>query len=67
MNQALDMESLTRRSFWEVDGKRFPALVKESAPPAWQRDLPRLARLYEFALDKRLTTGQKVRLVVEPE
>ena len=66
MNQALNLDSLTRRSFWEVDGKRFPALVKESAPPAWQRDLPRLARLYEFALDKRLTTGQKVRLLVEP-
>ena len=66
INQPLDMGTLAKRAFWEVNGKRFPALVKESAPPSWQRDLPRLARLYRFALDAKLVAGQKVRLIIEP-
>ena len=66
MNQALDMASLTKHAYWEVNGKRFPALIKEAAPPSWQRDLPRLARLYLFALDTKLVAGQSVKLVIQP-
>ncbi len=66
LNQAVRLESLARRTWFVVAGRRIAAKVAQAPPPRWERRRLRLARLYILSCPEELPPDQEVEVLVEP-
>jgi uncharacterized protein YfaS (alpha-2-macroglobulin family) len=64
LNQPVDLTSLARNSFLEIDGKRIRLKAVEQALPAWQRE--RQGRIYILTPQTALPGESKAVLVIGP-
>lgn len=64
LNQPVDLASLARNSFLQIDSDRVPLNAKEEALPAWQRE--QQGRLYTLVPVKPLPGQSQATLVLGP-
>ncbi|MCA1905124.1 MAG: hypothetical protein LDL11_00865 [Desulfarculus sp.] len=66
LNQPVNLASLSRAVFLEVDGQRLPARVAELPREPWQISREQtLARVYRVGIDGQLPPGRPVTLVLD--
>ncbi len=64
LNQPVDLTSLARSSFLEIDGKRIPLQAVEQALPTWQRE--RQGRVYTLTPQRELPGERQAELTIGP-
>ena len=66
INQAVTLDSLKKHIWFDVGGKRLPALVEKAEIPAWQRERMSLASRYLVSCPERFPPQTRVTLVLDP-
>ena len=65
LNQEVDLASLKRGAWFEMDGKRLPAQVKKAEIPSWQREQLSLASRYLVSCAESFPPQKKLKLILD--